>query len=173
MPNAQNVEILAQIKEDLTDVTAMWVVDYRGLTVKEIQQLRRNIRECGAVMKVYKNTLVHRALADMELANLDEILEGPSAFVFAGEDPVAAAKVLKDFAKGNQNMQIKGGMMDGEFVNAAQVEAIASLPSKEQLLGQIAGLISGMARGLAVSISGVSRGLAVATQAVAEQKPAA
>ncbi|MBQ6454898.1 MAG: 50S ribosomal protein L10 [Eggerthellaceae bacterium] len=173
MPNAQNVATLEQIKEDLQDVSAMWVVDYRGLTVKQIQALRREVRESGSTMKVYKNTLVRRALADMNLANLDEILEGPSAFIFAGADPVASAKVLKDFAKSSKIMQIKGGMMDGEFVNAAQVEAIASLPSKEQLLGQIAGLISGMARGLAVSIGGVTRGLAVATQAVAEQKSAA
>ena len=173
MPNAQNVAILEQIKDDLKDVSAMWVVDYRGLTVKQIQQLRREIRAAGSSMKVYKNTLVRRALADEGLANLDEILEGPSAFVFSVDDPVASAKVLKDFAKSSKIMQIKGGMMDGEFVNAEQVEAIASLPSKEQLLGQIAGLISGMARGLAVSIGGVSRGLAVATQAVAEQKSAA
>ena len=173
MPNAQNVATLEQIKEDLAGVSAMWVVDYRGLTVKQIQQLRREVRAAGASMKVYKNTLVHRALADLNLANLDEILEGPSAFIFAGEDPVASAKVLKEFAKNSKIMQIKGGMMDAEFVNAEQVEAIASLPSKEQLLGQIAGLISGMARGLAVSIGGVSRGLAVATQAVAEQKTAA
>lgn len=173
MPNAQNVAILEQIKDDLNDVSAMWVVDYRGLTVKQIQQLRREVRGVGASMKVYKNTLVHRALADLNLANLDEILEGPSAFIFAGEDAAAAAKVLKDFAKSSKIMQIKGGMMDGQFVTAEQVEAIASLPSKEQLIGQIAGLISGMARGLAVSISGVSRGLAVATQAVAEQKSAA
>ena len=105
--NAQNVAILEQIKEDLTDVSAMWVVDYRGLTVKQVQQLRREVRAAGAFMKVYKNTLVHRALADMNLANLDEILEGPSAFIFAGADPVASAKVLKDFAKNSKIMQIK------------------------------------------------------------------
>lgn len=173
MPNAQNIETLAQIKEDLKDVSAVWVVDYRGLTVKEIQQLRRNIREVGGVMKVYKNTLMHRALADLELANMDAILEGPSAFIFAGEDAVAAAKAVKEYAKGNKKLEIKGGMMEGQFLTAAEVEAVAALPSKEQLLGQIAGAISGVARGLAVSISGVSRGLAVSIAAVSEQKPAA
>ena len=173
MPNAQNIETLAQIKEDLQDVNAMWVVDYRGLTVKEIQQLRRAVREADATMKVYKNTLMHRALEEMELPNIDEVLSGPSAFVFAGADVAASAKILKEFAKDNKNLEIKGGMMEGQFLDAAQVQAVASLPSKEQLVAQIAGAISGVARGLAVTINGTASGLARVTQAIAEQKPAA
>ena len=165
MPNAQNKEMLASIKEDLDGVSAMWVVDYRGLTVKEMQQLRRDIRETGSVMKVYKNTLVHLALDDM--------LAGPSAFVFSGNDVAASAKALKTFAKANENLEIKGGLMEGAAVSAAEVEAIASLPSREQLMAQIAGAISGVARGLATTINGVPRGLAQVVKAVAEQKEAA
>ena len=148
MPNAQNKEMLASIKEDLDGVSAMWVVDYRGLTVKEMQQLRRDIRETGSVMKVYKNTLVHLALAEAELPTLDDMLAGPSAFVFSGNDVAASAKALKTFAKANENLEIKGGLMEGAAVSAAEVEAIASLPSREQLMAQIAGAISGVARGL-------------------------
>lgn len=173
MPNAQNTEMLANIKADLEGVSAMWVVDYRGLTVKEAEELRRSIREADATMKVYKNTLMRIALAEEELPNLDEVLSGPSAFVFAGADPVASAKAVKEFAKKNENLVIKGGMMDGAFVDAAGVEAIAALPSREQLLGQLAGLISGLARGLAVSINGVPSGLARCVSQIAEQKPAA
>ena len=139
MPNAQNKEMLASIKEDLDGVSAMWVVDYRGLTVKEMQQLRR----------------------------------GPSAFVFSGNDVAASAKALKTFAKANENLEIKGGLMEGAAVSAAEVEAIASLPSREQLMAQIAGAISGVARGLATTINGVPRGLAQVVKAVAEQKEAA
>ena len=157
MPNAQNKEMLASIKEDLDGVSAMWVVDYRGLTVKEMQQLRRDIRETGSVLKVYKNTLVHLALAEAELPTLDDMLAGPSAFVFSGND----------------NLEIKGGLMEGAAVSAAEVEAIASLPSREQLMAQIAGAISGVARGLATTINGVPRGLAQVVKAVAEQKEAA
>ena len=113
MPNAQNKEMLASIKEDLDGVSAMWVVDYRGLTVKEMQQLRRDIRETGSVLKVYKNTLVHLALAEAELPTLDDMLAGPSAFVFSGNDVAASAKALKTFAKANQNLEIKGGLMEG------------------------------------------------------------
>ena len=170
MPNAENVEMLAQIKGDLEGSSAMWVVDYRGLTVKDIQNLRRSIREAGAVMKVYKNTLMRIALEQSELPTLDDMLEGPSAFVFAGDDVAAAAKAVKNFAKDNQNLEIKGGLMEGKAVSAAEVEAIASLPSREELIAQIAGAISGVARGLATTINGVPRGLAQATKAVADQK---
>ena len=171
MPNVKNQETLSKIKEDLDGVSAVWVVDYCGLTVKDIQALRVAIRESG--MKVYKNTLMHIALDEAGLPTLDDILEGPSAFVFAGDDVAAAAKAVKTFAKTNQNLEIKGGLMEGEQVSAAQVEAIASLPSREELLAQIAGAISGVARGLAVALNGVPRGLAQVTKAVADQKEAA
>lgn len=173
MPNAQNKETLAKIKEDLEGVSALWLVDYRGLTVKEAQQLRRDIRAAGARLTVYKNTLMKLALADAGLPAIDDLLEGPSAFVFAKEDPAAAAKAIKTFAKDNENLIIKGGLMEGEAVDAAQVEAIASLPSREELMAQIAMLINGVARGLAVTINGVPQGLAQAVSQVADQKPAA
>ena len=142
MPNAQNTEMLANIKSDLESAKAMWVVDYRGLTVKEIQQLRRSIREAGASMKVYKNTIMHIALAEMDGPNMDEILAGPSAFVIANEDPVASAKTIKTFAANNENLVIKGGMMDGAYVDAEQVKAIASLPSREELIAKLLGTIN-------------------------------
>lgn len=173
MPNAQNKEMLESIKQDLDGVSAVWVVDYRGLTVKEVQELRRSIREADASMKVYKNTLMHIALNEMELASMDEILEGPSAFVFAGADPVASAKALKEFAKNNDKLEVKGGLMDGAFVNAEQVKAVADLPSREQLFGQLAGLLNGFARRIAVSINDMPGGLARALNQVAEQKDAA
>ncbi len=98
MPNAQNQEMLESIKADLEASGAVWVVDYRGLTVKEIQQLRRNIREADGHMKVYKNTIMHLALSQQDLPTLDDLLAGPSAFVFAGNDVAASAKAVKEFA---------------------------------------------------------------------------
>ena len=123
MPNVKNQETLVKIKEDLDGVSAMWVVDYCGLTVKDIQALRTAIRESGASLKVYKNTLMHIALEESNLPTLDDMLAGPSAFVFAGNDVAAAAKAVKTFAKANKNLEIKGGLMEGEQVSAAQVEA--------------------------------------------------
>lgn len=173
MPNAQNVETVAKIREELEGVAAVWVVDFRGLTVKESQQLRRDIRAAGAHMTVYKNTLMKLALADKGLPTMDEFLEGPSAFVFAEDDAAAAAKAVKEFAKENQKLVIKGGIMEGRQYDAEQVEAIASLPSREELLAMIAGAISGVARGLAVSINEIPSGLARSISQVSEQKDAA
>ena len=133
MPSVKNETKLAQIEEDLEVPGAVWVVDACGLTVKETQALRQAVREAGASMKVYKNTLMHIALADAELPTLDDILHGPSAFVFAGDDVAAAAKAVKAFSKTNDTLEIKGGLMEGAAVSAAEVEAIASLPSREEL----------------------------------------
>ena len=112
-------------------------------------------------------------LAELDLVNMDEILEGPSAFVFCGDDVASAAKAVTEFAKENEKLEVKGGMMDNAFVNADEIKAIASLPSKDVLLAQIAGAISGVARGLAVSINGIPSGLARSIQQVADQKSAA
>lgn len=172
MPNARNQEMMENIKTDLEGVSAVWVVDACGLTVKEVEGLRRTIRESGAIMKVYKNTIMQKALAELDMVNMDEILAGPSAFVFCGGDVAAAAKAVTEFAKENEKLEVKGGMMDNTFVSAEEIKAIASLPSKEVLLAQIAGAISGVARGLAVSINGIPSGLARAIQQVAGQKAA-
>ena len=172
MPNKQNVETLATIKEELKDISAMWIVDYRGLTVKEIQELRRNIRESGAKMTVWKNTIMKLAMDELKLPDLGEVLTGPSAFVVAPEDPVGSAKAIRDFAKKNEALEIKGGIMDGEFVDVDGVKAVAALPSREEVYAQIASMISGVARGLATAINGVPRGIAQTVSAVAEQKPA-
>ena len=172
MPNARNLEMMENIKADLEGVSAVWVVDACGLTVKEVEGLRRSIREAGAIMKVYKNTIMQKALAELDLVNMDDILSGPSAFVFCSGDVAAAAKAVTEFAKENEKLEVKGGMMDNTFVTAEEIKAIASLPSKEVLLAQIAGAISGVARGLAVSIDGIPSGLARAIQQVADQKAA-
>ena len=126
MPSAKNETKLAQIKGDLEGAGAVWVVDACGLTVKETQALRQAVREAGASMKVYKNTLMHIALADAELPTLDDMLHGPSAFVFAGDDVAAAAKAVKEFSKTNETLEIKGGLMEGAAVS--QVAARNGVP---------------------------------------------
>lgn len=156
MPNAQNVAALEQLKSDLQDVTAIWAVSFDGLSVKDSETLRRSVREAGAIMKVCKNTLMKRALADLDMVNMDAILEGPSAFVFTTGDPVAAIKAVKDFTKDNEAVAIKGGIMDGTFQDAAAAEIVASLPSKDQLLGQIACSLTGVASQLAIAIGEMS-----------------
>ena len=137
MPNAQNKEIMGFIKEELKGVTAVWAVNYSGLTVKKVQELRRSLRGANAEMHVFKNTLMKKALAATDMPAMDEILAGPSAFVFAKGEPNAAAKVIKDFAKTNPAIELKGGLMDGKFLDAEQAMAVASLPSREELLAKV------------------------------------
>lgn len=173
MPSAKNTESLEQIKADLTDVQAVWVVDYRGLTVKESQELRRNIRESGAVMKVYKNTLMQIALKEMDMPEMDQILSGPSAFVFADGDPVASAKAIRDFAKENETLVIKGGIMDGGFVDADAVKKIASLPSREELIAKLIGSLQNPMSQIVRVLNGPVESLARTIGAIADQKNAA
>ena len=173
MPSVQNTERLAEIKEDLTDIQAMWVVDYRGLTVKQSEQLRNNIREAGAIMKVHKNKLVRLALKELDMPEMDEVLAGPSAFVFAEGDPVASAKALKDFAKANENLVIKGGIMDGAFVDAEAVEKIAALPSREELIAKLLGSLQNPMVKTVRVLNGPMGAFARCVSAIADQKDAA
>lgn len=142
MPNASNIAQLEEIKCHLGEAGAIWVIDYRGLNVKAVQQLRRDIRNADGQMFVFKNTLMKLALNELDMPDMDEILNGPSAFVFTGEDPVASAKAIKEFAKSNEALVIKGGIMDGSFQNAEAVQAIADLPSREELIAKLLGTIS-------------------------------
>ena len=123
-------------------------------------------------MKVYKNNLVRIAVEKAEMPAIDDCLEGTVACVFYDSDPAAAAKVIKETSKKLNKIEFRGGITDGQVVSAEEVIAIADLPSKEQLLGQIAGLINGFARDIAVCVNGVSSGLARSIQQVSEQKAA-
>jgi large subunit ribosomal protein L10 len=142
MPNKQNVEKVAQITEELKASDILWVVDYRSLTVQQVEDLRRQIRGVGASFKVYKNTLTKLALANAELPTLDDILEGPSGFVFAAGEPVESAKVLKNFAKANKALELKGGLFKGDVMSVDQVKAIADLPTREELLAKLLGTLN-------------------------------
>ena len=165
MPQQYKIDKVAEIESRIAENAGLFVVNYNGLTVKQAQELRHQLRECGAEMKVYKNNLVKIALKNQEQPEIDEILAGPVAYVFY--------ETLKDFsAKSKGVLEIKGGISDGKAVSADDVKAIAELPTKDQLLGQIAGLISGFARDIAVCVNGVSSGLARSIQQVSEQKAA-
>lgn len=170
MPNAENVKMLEEIKADIDGAGAMWVVDYRGLTVKEIQGLRRSIREADAEMKVYKNTIMHLALEETDGPDLDSILSGPSAFIFTGEDPVASAKVIKEFAEDNETLEIKGGMMDGAFVDVQQIMAVAALPSREELIAKLLGSLTNPLVSTVRVLNGPMESFARVVGQIAEQK---
>ncbi len=172
MPAQSKIDMLEKVSKSLEASSGLFVIDYRGLSVKESQELRHSLREAGAEMKVYKNNIVRLGLKNAEMPAIDEYLEGTVACVFFESDPAAAAKAIKETAKKLNKIEFRGGIVDGQVCSAEEVVAIADLPSKEQLLGQIAGLINGFARDIAVCTNGVASGLARSIQQVSEQKAA-
>lgn len=159
MPNAKVLEQKQQMVSDVTaklqESSCTVVADYRGLTVAQVTQLRKNLREAGVEFQVLKNTLVRRATAEANLTELDAVLTGPTAVAF-GKDVVAPAKVLADFAKKNDKLQIKGGVVEGRVVDAAQLKALADLPSREGLLSMLLSVLQAPMRNFALAVKAVS-----------------
>ena len=133
--------IVQEISEMINGAQSVVVVDYRGLTVAEDTQLRKQLREAGVSYKVYKNTLVNRAVEGTEFESLRDSLEGPNAFAVSTEDATAPARVLAEFAKKAPNLEIKAGVVEGTFYDAEGMKAIASVPSREVLLSKLLGSI--------------------------------
>lgn len=173
MPTVQKEALVEEIKDRLTSSEGVIMVDYRGLTVKEMQELRTRVRESGADITVYKNRLTQIALRELAMPSLDDYLTGPTAFVFAGEDPVAPAKALNDFSKAHQALEIKGGLVQNQIVDAAGVKAIAMLPSREELVAKLMGLLLSPVRGFMGMANAPVSAFARTLQAVADQKAAA
>jgi large subunit ribosomal protein L10 len=164
-------EIVADLKETLSESTLALVIDYQGLTVAEITNLRRKLRPTGTVCKVTKNTLMGIAIRDQEKWQpLSELLKGSSAFLLVKEDFSSAIKAYQEFQKVSKKTELRGGVMDGRLLKEADVKALGDLPSKEQLMAQIAGAINGVATKLAVGINEVPSSLARALQAIADKE---
>ena len=172
MPTVRKEELVAEIKDRFTSSEAVIMADYRGLTVKAMQQLRVSVREAGGEIKVYKNTLTEIAIRELALPNMDAYLEGPTAFIFIEGDPVAPAKALADFAKGNDALELKGGFVQSRVVDAAGVKAIAALPSREELVAKLLGTMQNPLRGTVTVLSGPARAFATVLDAIAKQKAA-
>jgi len=173
MPTAQKEQLVEEIKNRFNDSGAVLLADYRGLSVKELEQLRVKLREAGAELTVYKNSLTEIAMRELALPSMTEYLSGPTAFVFGGEDPVAPAKVLTQFAKEHKALELKGGLVENQVVDAASVKAIATLPSREELIAKLLGTMLNPIVGFARVLNGPTEAFARTVQAVADQKAAA
>jgi large subunit ribosomal protein L10 len=151
---------------------AVYIVEYRGLTVSKSTAVRKLVRNSGGEMKVTKNTLMRIALRESGIPTADEIDSGPNAYVFAHDDVAATAKALRDFSKerGNEALVIKGGIMGGKILSKDQVLALADLPSREVLISQLLGVMNGPIRGFVTVLSGPARGLVTALTQIKEQK---
>ncbi|MGE0309305.1 MAG: 50S ribosomal protein L10 [Acidimicrobiia bacterium] len=138
-PRPEKVAVVAEVREYFAASNAVLLTDYRGMSVKALGELRRALRPAGAEYKVYKNTLVRRAAAEEGISGADALLTGPTAIAFVTGDAAAVAKALRDFARTNPALVVKGGVLGTKVLDAAQVTALADLPSREVLLAQIAG----------------------------------
>lgn len=152
----QKKQIVADITEKLSNSKSTVVVDYRGLSVAQVTELRKQLREAGVEFKVYKNTLLRRAAEGADLAGLTEYLVGPTAIAFSEEDVIAPAKILNDFAKENDALEIKAGVIEGQVSDAAEIKALASLPSREGLLSMLANVLQAPIRNFALAAKAVA-----------------
>lgn len=133
--------VVEEIKANLDGAQTAVVVDYRGLTVEQDTQLRKQLREAGVVYKVYKNTLVKRVVAGTEFESIADTLEGTNAIAFSKTDATAPARILANFAKTANALELKCGVVEGTFYDAAGIATIATIPSREELLSKLLGSI--------------------------------
>lgn len=164
--------IVGELAEKFQKAQSMVFYDYIGLTVAEVSALRNQFRAAGVEYKVIKNTMLKRAADSLGLSGLDPYLSGPTAVAFSYTDPVAPAKILMDFIKQVKKTEIKSGVLMGRVIDAEGVKALATLPSREELLAKMLGSLNAPATGLVMVLSGTLRKLLYALNAVKEQKQA-
>ena len=149
-------ELVNQIAEEIKASSSVVIADYRGLNVAEVTELRNNMRNEGLTFKVYKNSLVRRAMEQAGIEGLDVVLTGPNAFAFSADDAVAPARVLNDFAKQHENLELKAGVIEGKVADQSEIKAIASLPSREGLLSMLLSVLTAPMRNTALAVKAVA-----------------
>lgn len=161
-----------EIKQKFEKSESILFYDYRGLTVEEVSDLRNQFREAGVEYKVIKNNILRRAAKEQDIEGLDSLLTGPTAAVFGYNDAVSGPKVLVDFVKKVKKTEIKVGVLNGMVVDAEQINQLASLPTREELIAKLAGTLNAPIAGLAMALGAIPSGLARAIAAVRDQKQA-
>ncbi len=172
MPTARKEASVGELTEKLAGAKSLFLTDYSGLTVSEITKLRGELRKDGNTYSVVKNTLFKIAAGDLA-SRLESFLAGPTGIVFAGADPVAPAKALKTFSDTVKRIGIKAAYIDGQIVDAKQVEILAKLPPKIELIANLVGTLANPLRGLVTVLSGNQSGLVRVLDRIREQKAGA
>ena len=176
MARPEKVAVVDEVKDMFSSSSAAVLTEYRGLTVAELEQLRKELMSAGATYKIYKNTLVKRAIDGTSGEPLGSMLEGPNALAFCNSDQSdisSVAKILKTFAGNNPNLVIKGGMHDGEVVTGEQLLDIAELPSRDVLLAQLASAMAAPLYRMASLLAAIPRNFAYGLKAVIDSRPQA
>jgi large subunit ribosomal protein L10 len=169
-PRAEKVAVVNEVRERMESADGALLTEYRGLTVAELAELRRELAAAGGDYKVYKNTLVRLAVADTPREGMTDLLTGPTAIAFVEGDVSAVAKALRDFARANPLLVVKGGVVGSAVMSAADIEVLADLPSRETLLAQFAGALSAPLQQLAGLVQALPRNLAYGISALLEQR---
>lgn len=169
-PRSEKVAVVDEVRQRFDGSTAAILTEYRGLTVQDLANLRQSLRDAGATYGIYKNTLVRFAVRDLGVAELDEMLTGPTAIAFIDGDAAAVAKALKDFSKTNPNLVIKGGLLGESLLTAKDAAALADLPPREVLLARLAGGLAAPMTKMAGLLQALPRNLAYGLAALIEQK---
>ena len=172
-PRQEKVAVVTEVRKKLEASNAAIITEYRGLSVGALAQLRRTLRQSGAEYKVYKNTLARFAARDAKMDGLEELLTGPTGITFVNGDVAAAAKALRDAAKANPLLVIKGGSLGSKVLSAKDVEALADLPSREVLLAQFAGALQAPLVKTAGLLQALPRNFAHGLKALIDQQEAA
>lgn len=173
MPTAKKAATIDELTVRIKAAKHLFFTDYAGLTVEDITKLRDELRKDGSTYGVVKNTLFARAAGDELAKELEAFLAGPTAVVFAGEDPVAPAKALKTFSDSTKPVAVKAARVDGKIIDAAGVAALAALPPKIELLAKLVGSLKSPLYGIVTVLSGNQSGLVRALNAIRERKAAA
>ena len=172
-PRAEKVAVVEEVTGRLQAATAVFVTEYRGLSVGQLANLRRSLRSAGGEVKVYKNTLARFGARNAGLAGLDDLLVGPAAITFASGDVAGVAKALRDAAKATPLLVLKGGHMGGKLLSPKDIEALAELPSRETLLAMFAGALQAPLVKTAGLLQALPRNFAYGLKALIDQKEAA
>jgi large subunit ribosomal protein L10 len=170
MKREQKAEVIDQIAVQIAEAEAIYAVDYRGLSVPQAADLRASLREAGANFRIVKNTLTLRAADKAGAEQVKELIEGPTAFTFVTGDPALAAKALDGFFRREQVVEMRGGLVSGELLDAAAVKQLARLPGRDQLNAQLAGVVASPLTGLVRGLGSLVSGLAIALAQVKDKK---
>jgi large subunit ribosomal protein L10 len=172
-PRPEKVAVVDEVRGRLSSASATLLTEYRGLKVDELARLRQSVREAGGEYKIYKNTLVRLAVADLDLEGIDDLLIGPTAVAFVDGDAVMVAKALRDFSRGAPNLVVKGGLLGRRVLNAADAGALADVAPREVVLAQLAGVLAAPMRQLAGLLAAVPRNFAYGLAALVDKGGAA
>jgi large subunit ribosomal protein L10 len=169
-PRPEKVAVVTEVRERLSSSNGALLTEYRGLKVAHLAALRRSVADAGGDYRIFKNTLVRRAASELNLTELEPLLVGPTAVAFVDGDPVAVAKVLRDFARTNPNLTIKGGLLGTKVLSAADTGALADVAPREVILAQLAGAFAAPLQKMAGLLQALPRNFAYGLSALVEKR---